>query len=217
MDVQAVIFDMDGTILDTLTDLMSSLNETLEAFGMEQATREETRMRVGNGVNKLIERSVPEDTDPELLARIQTKFREVYQRRCEETTAPFPGIIRMLDDVADAGIACAVISNKADSAVQKLAEEVFGGRFAIAVGEREGYPLKPAGDAMIAVMTEMGVDPDKVLYVGDSDTDIEFAANAGVAFAGCAWGYRGTDFLLDHGATRILDTPDELLDVILSV
>ena len=216
MDIRAIIFDMDGTLLDTLQDLMNSLNETLEAFGLPQATREETRMRIGNGVNKLIERSVPQETDAEELARIQSHFRTVYKRRCEETTGPFPGILKALDDVADAGVSMAVISNKADDAVQELAQEVFGGRFAIAVGEREGYPLKPAGDAMIAVMTEMGVDPSEVLYVGDSDTDIEFAANAGVAFAGCAWGYRGTQFLLDHGAARILDTPDELLDVVLS-
>lgn len=214
MAYTTAIFDMDGTILDTLDDLADSVNYALGLHGMPASPRPEVRQHLGNGMDYLIAHSVPAGTSHELEQQVLAEFKADYAKRCIVKTAPYPGILDLMAELRRRGIARAVVSNKGDFAVQELVERYFPGVFDIAVGEREGIRRKPAPDTVYAVMHELGAAPADVVYIGDSEVDVETARNAGIACIAVDWGFRDHDVLVGLGAPVIVSDTQALLTAI---
>ena len=212
MKYTTLLFDLDGTLLDTLTDLHLAVFHALDAYNMPQRSLDEVRMMVGNGIKKLIDRAVPNGTPPEKTAQVLDVFREYYSKNSRIKTAPYDGILVTLKLLSQKGYKMAVISNKIDSAVKELNRDFFAEYIPVAIGDREGMRKKPAPDSLFEAMTLLGVQKEECLYIGDSDVDIETAKNAGIPCIGCAWGFRRRDFLREHGLDDafILETPTEL-------
>ncbi len=209
---EAVVFDLDGTLLDTLEDLWRSVNAALRAAGLPARTREEVRDFVGNGIHTLMERATGE-VEEETFTRAFEAFKSHYALHCEDNTAPYEGIIPLLQALKARGIRTAVVSNKADFAVKKLSATYFGELVALAVGENEaaGIRKKPAPDSLLAVMKSLGASAENTVYVGDSEVDIQTAKNAGIPCISVAWGFKDEEFLLQNGATRLCREPMEIL------
>ena len=207
---KAVIFDLDGTILNTLEDLADSMNWCLRRHGMPERSIQEVRMFVGNGIRKLVSRALPEGSSEELIDQVFQEYKEYYGAHCSIKTRPYEGIPELLVALKEAGILTAVVSNKADFAVKELCEKYFPGLFKEAVGEKEGIARKPAPDSVNAVLAAFGLSPKEAVYVGDSDVDVETAENADMDCIGVAWGFRGKDFLMEHGAALVADTVEQL-------
>ena len=214
---ETVVFDLDGTLLDTLCDLHLSTNAALAAHGMPPRTIDEVRRFVGNGIALLIHRAVPEGTPAEVEAAVLDSFRAHYGAHCEDHTAPYPGIRELLASLRAAGLGLAVVSNKADFAVQELVERQFPGTFDAVLGENEaaGISKKPAPAMVEAALARMGRGRDGMVYVGDSEVDVQTAANVGCPCLSCTWGFRTRDELTAAGATTFVDTPEELAEVLL--
>ncbi|MBQ6675490.1 MAG: HAD-IA family hydrolase [Ruminococcus sp.] len=215
MRYKYVLFDLDGTILDTLDDLHAAANAALRECGYPERTRDEVRRFVGNGIRKLIERAVPSGTSEEDIVRTHEAFTAYYSVHCKDKTRPYAGIPELVRGLKENGIASAVISNKADYAVRALCEEYFKGLFELSVGEREGIRKKPAPDSVLEAMRVMGAKSSETVYIGDSDVDIMTAKNAGIACIGVSYGFRGREFLESHGAEVIADTVEELRGLLL--
>ena len=213
---QTVIFDLDGTLLDTLQDLADSTNYALAVHNMPARTLEEVRRFVGNGVGRLIHLAVPEGTPEDEEARCLADFRAHYLLNMENRTAPYPGVLELLEHLQAAGIRTAVVSNKFDGAVKGLCQNYFGSRIPVAIGESQGVARKPAPDTVFRALAELGAGADRAVYVGDSDVDIATARNAGLPCISVSWGFRDADFLTAHGARRIVDSPAELEALLLS-
>ena len=211
MRYEAVIFDLDGTLLDTLGDLAASTNRALAHFGLPQRSLEEVRQFVGNGVEKLIRRAVPTGTSETRILDCLDWFKKDYMLHMRDQTAPYVGILSLLRALRDNGCKSAVVSNKFDSAVKALCREHFGDLLPVAVGERPGTRKKPARDLVDLCIAELGVPAERCVYVGDSDVDIQTAANAGLPCLSVTWGFRSRDFLTAHGASVLVDTPEDLL------
>lgn len=209
---KTIIFDLDGTLLDTLDDLTSATNAVLHAFGQPARTREEVCSFVGNGIKKLMERALGERTD--LLEESLEVFKQYYGAHCADQTKPYDGIIPLLTELNERGVKTAVLSNKADFAVKKLAKEYFADLLLAAVGENEaaGIRKKPAPDALFAVLKELETEKKDTLYVGDSEVDIQTARNAGVDCLCVTWGFRDREFLLAQGGKNFVDDPMEILN-----
>ncbi len=210
MIYRAVLFDMDGTLLDTLEDMTASINAALSAEGLPRRTVDEVRRFVGNGNRKLAERAAGAGGGKDLTERVLRRFHEHYAVHCADHTRPYAGAAELLDRLRGRGIRTAVISNKADYAVRSLAARYFPGGFDCVTGEREGIRRKPAPDGLLAALAEMGAGKDEAVYVGDSDVDIAAARNAGLPCISVTWGFRTKDFLLSRGASQTADTMDEL-------
>lgn len=210
MKYALAVFDMDGTILDTLDDLTNTLNMSLRETGMTERTKDEVRSFVGNGVGKLLERAVPRDSSAEERAALAEAFKRNYAAHCADLTGPYDGVPELIAQLKASGMKTAVVSNKVDFAVQALAERYFGGLFDVAVGEREGVRRKPAPDSVNEVMRTLGIPRAGTVYIGDSDVDADTAKNAGVDFIGVEWGFRSREVLLSHGATLIARDAAEL-------
>ncbi len=209
---EAIIFDLDGTLLDTLEDLYLSVNAALLACGLPARKKEEVRAFVGNGIVKLMKRATGE-VSPEVEGRALAAFKAHYAVHCEDNTKPYDGVMELLAACKERGIKTAVVSNKADFAVQKLVKSFFGDLICTAVGENEeeGVRKKPAPDSLLAVMEKLRVSAEKVVYVGDAEVDIQTAENAGVDCISVSWGFKDREFLVRSGARRIVDTPREVL------
>ena len=214
MRYELAVFDMDGTILNTLDDLTDATNHALRTFGYPEHSIEEVRFFVGNGVAKLIERATPAGTSEEDRARVRAEFMDYYKIHSADKTGPYPGINDLLKKLRAAGVKTAVVSNKPDVAVRELVKTYYDGLFDAAVGDMEGQAVKPAPDMCLKVFKELGMGPENAVYIGDSDTDIMTARNAGLDEILVSWGFRGREFLTEHGAKNICDTPDEVYDVI---
>ena len=215
MKYKLAIFDLDGTLLDTLDDLADSLAHTLAAANLPPRTRDETRRFVGNGIHKLIERAVPAGSPDALIDNIEREFRGYYKLHCADKTKPYDGIIELIERLRANGCKTAVVSNKGDFAVQELAVRYFSGLLDCAVGERAGVRTKPAPDSVNAVLEQLRVDRADAVYIGDSDVDIDTAKNAGMDSISVLWGFRSREFLTEHGAMRFVTTPREIGDIIL--
>lgn len=214
---KTVIFDLDGTLLDTLDDLWAAVNAALVKFGLPTRTKEEVRSFVGNGIVKLMERSAGA-VDREIFDGVMTEFKRYYGEHCADWTKPYDGIMPLLEKLKANGIATAVVSNKADFAVKKLSKAYFGELIKEAVGEDEaaGIRKKPAPDSLLAVMQRLGAGTDSTVYVGDSEVDIQTAKNAGVACISVTWGFKDRAFLLENGATKLIDEPMKIFDEVIS-
>lgn len=210
MSYRLAIFDLDGTILDTLEDLKESTNAALAANGYPARTLEEVRCFVGNGIGKLIERAVPKGTSKEATEKTLESFKVHYGIHCADHTKPYDGIIKLLEDLRKCGIQTAVVSNKADFAVQELCSQYFPKVFDFVVGEREGIRRKPCPDSVFEVLKTLKKTAAESVYIGDSDVDVDTAKEAGMDGIFVNWGFRGREFLLEHGAKCVVDTPEEL-------
>ncbi|QWT17674.1 HAD family hydrolase [Collinsella sp. zg1085] len=214
-----VIFDLDGTILDTLNDLAQSANRVCEAQGWPSFPVDAYRYKVGNGMVKLVERFMPAEYagDAAMLEKTLAAFRADYAKHKEDTTAPYPGILTMLDTLLAAGVKLAVLTNKDHQAAVPLIERYFGNeRFTYIQGRIDAFPPKPAAPITMHVLAQLGANPARTLYVGDSDVDVMCGHNAGLRTAGVAWGFRGTDELRAAGADYIVDNPEELSALVLN-
>ena len=211
------VFDLDGTLLDTLEDLMLSVNAALASQGLPPRTLDEVRRFVGNGIRLLVSRAVPAGTPADQEAAVFDAFRAHYAAHCEDHTGPYPGIPELLGHLRDAGVALAVVSNKGDFAVQELVGRQFPGAFDAVLGECEdrGIRKKPAPDMVEAALARMGASREGLVYIGDSEVDVQTAANAGCPCLSVAWGFRSRAQLVEAGATTIVNTPAELERVLL--
>ncbi len=209
---RTVIFDLDGTLLDTLDDLTASVNFALTSFSLPMRTKEEVRAFVGNGIVKLIRRAIGYE-HPQFEKIFQT-FREHYGAHCKDKTKEYVGITPLLLALKARGVQTAVVSNKADFAVKALAKEYFPNLLQEAVGENEGAGIakKPAPDSLLAVMKRLNADKKTTVYVGDSEVDIQTAANAGVDCISVVWGFKDEEFLRANGAKTLVKEPKEILE-----
>lgn len=209
---ETVIFDLDGTLLDTLGDLHASVNVALGEYGLPIRTKEEVRAFVGNGVAKLMERAAGEVSQA-LFEKLLAAFKAHYSAHCKDRTKPYDGVMEVLQALKKRGVKTAVLSNKPDFAVKLLAEEYFQGYLQSAVGENEagGIRKKPAPDSLFAVLDELQANKETTVYVGDSEVDIQTARNAGVECISVTWGFKDREFLVENGATILIDEPKEIL------
>lgn len=215
MKYKLAIFDLDGTILDTLEDMADAVNYALGEYDYPLRTIEEVRRFVGNGIRKLIERAVPAGLAPEEISRVHQAFSVYYQQHCADKTRPYEGIVPLLQRLRAAGCLTAVVSNKPDVAVQPLCRQYYEGLFDFAVGEREGIRRKPAPDAVLEVLRRLEVDAADAIYIGDSEVDIQTAANAGLDCIVVTWGFRDRAYLESQGGRRFVDSPEEIDDIVL--
>ena len=207
------IFDLDGTLLDTLGDLAASVNYALRQHGMPEHSLDDVRRFVGNGVRLLMERAVPDGAANPLFEEAFATFRRYYMDHALDTTRPYDGIPETLAELHKRGCHIAVVSNKMMAATRELCHHFFPDTVEVAIGEHEaeGIRKKPAPDTVLAALHELGVGKDEAVYVGDSDVDIETARNAGIPCISVLWGFRDRDFLLQQGARHFVSTPKELL------
>lgn len=210
MRYKAVLFDMDGTVLDTLADLTNAVNHTLSEHGMPPLDKRQVAAYLGNGAAYLISRAVPDGTPDTLRAEILHAYQPWYDSHCAILTAPYPGILPLMRALREAGVKQAVISNKQDTAVKQLAAQHFPGLLETAVGESETVRRKPNPDAVLAALREMGIGKSDAVYVGDTEVDLRTAANAGLACAVVGWGFRTVEQLFAAGAERIFHSAEEL-------
>lgn len=217
MPYQTVIFDLDGTLLNTLDDLHASTNYALTHHGLPTRTIGEVRQFVGNGIRNLIRLAVAPHTDDKLIDEVHATFDAHYSAHHLDRTAPYPGIVELVRMLREKGVGCCVVSNKGDYAVQPLVEHFFPGLFDVACGEREkdGIRRKPWPDTVLACMRELGASKESTVYVGDSEVDLLTAKNAGIPCIIVTWGFRDEAYLLEQGARVIAHTNDELRDCLL--
>lgn len=214
MRYQTVIFDMDGTILETLEDMCASVNVTMDHVGYPRRTMDEVRRFVGNGAAKLIERCMPAGAeDPRYPAALEF-YRAYYDAHAQIKTGPYPGIPELLNQLSREGVRLAVVSNKPDEAVRALTERYFPGVFPVAIGNRDGWATKPAPDSVYEAMRLLGARRESTVYVGDSDVDVDTARNAGLDSIIVTWGFRDEDFLRAHGAQHLAHNADELYEML---
>ncbi|HHU73452.1 MAG TPA: HAD family hydrolase [Clostridiales bacterium] len=214
MQYDTIIFDLDGTLLNTLEDLRDSLNAILIQNGFPQRSLEEVRRFVGNGVKTLIRLSVPDTCSDEQVEQLLIQFKEHYGRNMQNKTRPYDGIMELLLDLQRFNYKLGIVSNKFDAAVKSLAKTYFGDLIPIAIGETDQVKRKPAPDSVFEAMRQLGSDPKQTIYVGDSETDVRTAKNAGLPCIGVTWGFRSRQVLRDEGADYLIDTPKELLTLI---
>ena len=214
MKYTIAIFDLDGTILNTLEDLADSTNYALKTCGYPERTMDEVRQFVGNGIRKLMERAVPEGTPVEEIDRVHETFTAHYKVHCADKTRPYDGIMELLQNLKKDGCKLAVVSNKADYGLQELCKQYFDGVFDFAVGEREGIRKKPAPDSVNEVLKTLGCSRDRAVYIGDSDVDIQTAANAQMDHIIVEWGFRDVPFLIAKGAKVLVEKPEEILEIV---
>ena len=213
MSYDVYVFDLDGTLLDTLRDLTASVNHALRWAGMPEHSIEEVRWFVGNGVKKLMERAIPDGLSNPRFDEVYQEFRDHYLHHGLDTTVPYPGIMELLQALKDEGKQIAVVSNKFYKATEELCQHFFGGLVDVAIGEREGIRKKPAPDTVEEALRQLNADRAHAVYIGDSDVDIQTARNSGLPCISVLWGFRNQDFLLAHGATTFVATPNEILSL----
>ena len=203
MKKTTVVFDLDGTLLDTLQDLANAVNYALEQQGMPKRTLEEVRQFVGNGVRLLMIRAVPDGERNPLFEETFALFKEYYGKHCNDNTKPYAGVVELIETLKEKGYAVAIVSNKIDFAVKGIVP--------VAIGEKEGIRRKPAPDTVYEALKELGKTKEEAVYVGDSDVDLETAKNSGMPCISVLWGFRDKEFLAEHGVERYAKTAEDVL------
>ncbi|MGO5030073.1 HAD-IA family hydrolase [Candidatus Agathobaculum pullicola] len=212
MKITTAIFDLDGTLLNTLGDLTDSVNCAIVRRGFSAVTEEQTRVRVGNGVRKLIERCIPENKRTEaMIDTCLDEFRTAYNQRMMNRTQPYDGILPLLRQLKKAGVSVGVLSNKYDLAAKSLIRHFFCDLVQITYGERPDVPRKPDPTSVLQLLRELGGNAATTLYIGDSATDMQTAKNAGLLAVGVTWGFRPAEELTDAGADALVSSPADLL------
>ena len=210
-EYKTYVFDLDGTLLNTINDLAASVNFALKEYGMSQHTVDEVRNFVGNGVKKLMERAVPDGLDNPLFEDAYATFKKHYLEHGLDTTKPYPGIVDLLRELKKRGKNIAVVSNKFYDATGELVRHFFGEYVKVAIGERENIRKKPAPDTVLEAFRLLGVDKEEAVYIGDSDVDVNTAKIVGIPCISGLWGFRDIEFLIENGATTFVETPQEIL------
>jgi len=212
MKYETAIFDLDGTLLNTLEDLTAAVNVALAKNDMPERTIEDVRQFVGNGIVKLMERAVPEGRKNPSFDRALQDFKQYYGEHCNDNTSPYPEILHTLRQLEKQGVKMAIVSNKADFAVKELCPLYFQGIISVALGENEkaGIRKKPAPDMVFQALELLHCSADRAVYIGDSDVDLATAKASGIPCIGVSWGFRGRAFLEAQGADHIIDTPEQL-------
>lgn len=213
MKYTSVIFDLDGTLLNTLEDLAASTNFALSSCGMPVRTVDEVRNFVGNGIKMLMIRAVPDGESNPRFEEAFSNFKKHYGENCRNATRAYEGVPEMLAELKKQGIGTAIVSNKADFAVKELRDAFFPD-IEVAIGERDGVSRKPAPDTVFTAVKELGTDIGSAVYVGDSDVDIMTAKNAGIPCISVCWGFRSREFLVEHGASQIASNTAELMKML---
>lgn len=213
MEHKAFIFDLDGTLLNTLEDLKNSVNFAMRSMGYPEHTLEQVRMFIGNGIAMLIKRAVPQGTDEIDEKKTLGIFTEHYNAHLNDCTAPYPGVTESLTVLKNRGVKIGVVTNKNDDSAKMLIAGYFGNLVDVTLGHLDGIPSKPNPEALLRVMSDLGVNAEETLYFGDSDVDVLTAKNAGVKSVGASWGFRGEDVLLKAGADIILSDPNKIADL----
>ena len=216
MKYKLVVFDLDGTVLNTIGGLTHAVNEALAMNGLPGKTKEEVQAMVGNGTRKLIERSLGPDASAELIEKVYTDYQKFYAQNCSYDTFPYEGVKEMLVRLNEAGIKCAVVTNKPDAPAKTLINEHFGDLIALTYGNVPNVPVKPDPTFVFKVMNELGVEAHDAVYIGDSDVDIRTGKNAGIDFLSVDWGFRTREFLIENGAGLIFSDPAELASYLIS-
>ena len=212
--VRALIFDLDGTLLDSLQDLCLSTNHALLQMGYPQRSLEEVRRFVGNGVHRLIERAVPPGTTPDDLEACFRHFQQHYLLHCQDHTAPYPGIPDMLRQARQRGYRTAIVSNKLQAGVDELYDAHFRQLVDVAIGERPSLRRKPAPDMVLYALRHLRLSPHEALYIGDSEVDVLTAQAAALPCISVLWGFRSRHELEAAGATRFASSPADLLSLL---
>ena len=211
--MQLAILDLDGTLLDTIEDLGDSVNEVLRARGWPEHSYDTYCYYIGDGMEKLVRRSMPEDAraDDAMVAEVLEEYRAAYTRNWNRKTQPFPGILELLAELEERGVRMAVLSNKPHAFTELCVNELLpGAPFEKVYGDREGVPRKPDPGAALAIAEDLGVDPKDTVFVGDTDVDIRTGVGAGMPSIGVLWGFRDEEELRKAGATHIVSEPAEI-------
>ena len=215
------IFDMDGTILNTIDDLADSCNVICEKYGYPTHTVEEIKYMVGNGIPKLMRRALPEDISEEEFQKILEEYVEYYEEHCAIKTAPYEGIVECIRSLRAAGLKVAVNTNKVQAAAEELCERYFPDLFDVISGSRPNIPPKPDPTGLYEILREIGLSKEQACqsgvacFIGDSDVDLKTGVDSGLDFIGVDWGFRGRAFLLEHGAKKVVMNTKELLEILL--
>ena len=209
--INTIIFDMDGTVLNTLDDLTVSVNYVLEKFGFPGRTVEDYRRFFGNGIRVAIEQAVPEGTPASVIDEMLPIFKKHYDAHCLDRTGPYEGILDLMKELKERGYKMAIVSNKIDSAVKELNERFFSEYIDVAIGEKDGIKRKPAPDTVLQALKELGSTKEEAIYVGDSEVDFQTAINSGLPCISVLWGFRDKDYLMEIGATTFADKPADII------
>jgi phosphoglycolate phosphatase len=215
--IRAVVFDLDGTLLDTLSDIASAMNTVLSRNGLPVHEVDAYRTMVGSGFETLARRALPAEKAPDdaLVTEIAGQLREAYEAQPVVRTRPYDGVRTLLAGIAERRLPMAVLSNKADALVQRIVAEFFApGLFAVVQGMRDDVPAKPDPTSALAIARHIGVSPPGVVYLGDSDVDMHTATNAGMRAVGAGWGFRGATELREAGAEIVIDAPLDLMGIV---
>ena len=214
--IKAVIFDLDGTLLDTLEDLANACNYALKTSGFKVHNVKDYTRFVGNGRYKLIERIVPDEykKDKKVIDKVLGLFDEYYEKHMIDMTKPYNGIMEMIEDLKEKKIKIAVVSNKPHEFAVDVVRRSFGEAFEITYGQRPNHPTKPDPKTVYEVIELLNVEKNECIYVGDSDVDVNTAKNAGVKSVGVSWGFRGEGELREAGADYIIKKPNELIELL---
>lgn len=210
MKYESYIFDLDGTLLNTLNDLAASCNFALRSYGLPEHSVDDIRRFVGNGVRLLMTRAIPGGESFEHFEECFACFRQHYLQHNLDTTAPYPGIMELITQLNANGKKIAVVSNKFYQATQDLVRHFFGEQIKVAIGERPDIHKKPAPDTVIEALRQLNMPSSTAVYIGDSDVDIDTARNCGMPCISVLWGFRDRDFLIEHGATTLVKSPEEI-------
>ena len=210
MRYKAVLFDMDGTVLDTLDDLADSVNRSLREFGLPEVSRFQVGQSLGNGAKYLIRHCLPEGSDEALCEQVLSFYKPWYDAHCRIKTKPYDGILPLMETLRADGVSQAIISNTPDSAVQELAEAFFPGLMDVVIGESPAVKRKPSPDTVLAAASQMGLMASDCVYIGDTEVDLETARNAGMDCIPVSWGFRTEEQLRAAGAEEIIRSPEEL-------
>ena len=212
--ITTVVFDMDGTVLNTLEDLAGSMNYSLKAVGMPERTVDEFRRFVGNGAREALRKALPEGTSTDILDEMFPIFKEHYDEHCLDKTEPYEGILDLMKELKKRGYRMAIVSNKIDSAVKELNKRFFGDLIDVAIGEQPGVNRKPAPDMVETALKELGSTKEESVYVGDSEVDYLTAKNSGLPCISVLWGFRDKEYLIEQGAYCFADAPADIVDMI---
>ena len=213
-NINTVIFDIDGTVMNTLEDLTVSVNYVMEKFGFPVHSSSEYRLYFGNGIRHALELAVPEGTPEEVIDEMLPVFKEHYEVHCLDKTGPYKGILELMQSLKERGYKMAIVSNKIDSAVKELNERFFSKYVQVAIGEKDGIRRKPAPDTVIQALKELGSTQEDAVYVGDSEVDFHTAQNSELPCISVLWGFRDKDILIDIGATVFADKPSDVLEIL---
>lgn len=210
-----IIFDLDGTLLNTLEDLQGSVNAAMQACNFPSHSLEEIRNFVGNGIERLLELSVPDGKKNPKFEKAFQVFKDDYKTHCNDKTKSYPGVVSLIKKLQQHHIKMAIVSNKADFGVKKLQEIYFHGLITTAIGQREQLRRKPANDMVLEALKELGAEKEEAVYIGDSEVDLETAKNAELPCISVTWGFRDKEFLEEHGAKQIVSSIEELEKILL--